>query len=92
MLFTVLIAVVFPNLLTYTVIFALAFVIVYFTLCRFVGKWDYTKGTWKEQSALMFKNNPEWNEMKQMVQAIKETQEEYWFAVMAAIAQEIELD
>ena len=39
---------------------AITFLSIYFTVCRFVGKWDYHKGTWAEESKLEFENNPEW--------------------------------
>ena len=36
------------------------FLLIYFTACRFVGKWDYINGTPINQSKIEFENNPEW--------------------------------
>ena len=55
-----LITALFPDIFS----FSLAFGISYIIICTISGWHDYNKGTWIQESAIHFKNNPEWCAMK----------------------------
>lgn len=54
----ILVAVVFPDLLSIATILATNVLMMYFILCRYLGRWDYLNGTWKAQSRVESENNP----------------------------------
>ena len=62
-----LIRVLFPTIGSFALVFGLAYVLI----CTVSGWHDYNQGTWVQESAIHFQNNPEWVALKKEVAEIK---------------------
>jgi len=61
----------FPNI----IFFGLIFSVIYIILATLLGYWDYTRGTFAQEVTIIFKNNPEWIELRADVNELKSLKE-----------------
>lgn len=58
---------IFPNIVNFTLVFGVC----YFTVAFTIGYFDIKRGTWRVESSVYFKNNPEWAALRREVKELR---------------------